>query len=211
MLNKLVTIFILALTVCACNLIPQDHLKRSANNKLFDSKGFKGSKRAPLYNKKYIAQAKKNVMIKNYDEDEDEEYEDAEIDNPVQDNIEMYKAMIQQDLSNERHGNKSAKPIEKNKHIYPSLIESKDKSEINAQSMDAQQIQQELEKIKLILQETKQEMAKSKCPAARQKENDEYNSATKENKTHQQKINNPRKAPESPNTIPDYEEAVKSL
>ena len=59
MFKKVIIFTILTSFLSACVTGPEGYLKRSANNKLFDRKGFKGSKRAPLYNKKYIAQAKK--------------------------------------------------------------------------------------------------------------------------------------------------------
>lgn len=59
MLKKVLIFTILISFLSACVTGPDDYMKRSANNKIFDRKGFKGGKRAPLYNKKYIAQAKK--------------------------------------------------------------------------------------------------------------------------------------------------------
>ena len=55
MLKKIVIFSTLAMLLSACVTGPDGYLKRSANNKIIDRKGFKGGKRAPLYNKKYIS------------------------------------------------------------------------------------------------------------------------------------------------------------
>ena len=55
MLKKIVIFSTLAMLLSACVTGPGGYLKRSANNKIIDRKGFKGGKRAPLYNKKYIS------------------------------------------------------------------------------------------------------------------------------------------------------------
>ena len=66
MIKKLLLLLSAAIFVTGCSNI---ELKKSANNKLFDRKGFDGSKRKPLYNGKYIDRAKRNVVENNYEED----------------------------------------------------------------------------------------------------------------------------------------------
>ena len=65
MLRKAIVFTILTFLITGCVTGPDDYLKRSANNKVFDRKGFKGSKRQPLYNKKYIVKIFKitNIII----------------------------------------------------------------------------------------------------------------------------------------------------
>ena len=65
-----IILVIIALLISGCS---EWSLKRSASNKLIDTKGFEGSKRRPLYNKKYINRAKRNMADNNYDEDEDDD------------------------------------------------------------------------------------------------------------------------------------------
>ncbi len=84
--------------------------ERSANNKMSDLKGLKGEKRFPLYNKKYIAQAKKNIMRNNYDEDQFIDDELYENENVELQNIEMYKAMIHEESQQKRENDDNASP-----------------------------------------------------------------------------------------------------
>ena len=76
MLKKIIIFSTLAMFLSACVTGPEGYLKRSANNKIIDRKGFKGGKRAPLYNKKYISQAKKNVVTGEYEYDEFNDLDD---------------------------------------------------------------------------------------------------------------------------------------
>ena len=127
MLKKAITLTILTSILSACVTGPEGYLKRSANNKLFDMSGFQGGKRAPLYNKKYISQAKKNILTNNLDEDMDEDrdelYEDQD---QSQENIEMYKEMIDADAERKRkQKNKSSWWwSKKKKQLYPSVTVS---------------------------------------------------------------------------------------
>ncbi len=52
MLNKAVIFVLSIFLLSSCATGPKGYFKKSANNKLFDTKGAKGGKRAPLYNKK---------------------------------------------------------------------------------------------------------------------------------------------------------------
>ena len=71
MTRKLVLLLILPFILTSC--LPDENLKRSANNRLFDTKGFHGKKRRPLYNNKYIDKAKHNVARSDMDLDEFED------------------------------------------------------------------------------------------------------------------------------------------
>ncbi|MEY3197019.1 MAG: hypothetical protein RLZZ59_387, partial [Pseudomonadota bacterium] len=53
MLKNLPLWIVAILLLTGCN----SSLQRSANNKIFDTRGFDGGKRRPLYNKKYIDRA----------------------------------------------------------------------------------------------------------------------------------------------------------
>lgn len=113
----------LLLTGCAQN--PEGMLKRSANNKLFDTQGFDGGKRRPIYNKKYIATAKKNVISHNYDED-DYDYEE-EVYDPALYHRDMYAKMAKKDLKRHKFAAKKKKYEEnlndESDDEYPDLYE----------------------------------------------------------------------------------------
>lgn len=173
MLKKAITLTIVTSILSACVTGPDGYLKRSANNKLFDMHGFEGGKRSPLYNKKYISQAKKNILTNNLDEDMEEDKDDLyEDENPSQENIEMYKAMIAADIERKNKRNKKSSWWGNNKkkpQSYPSVADAKDSIDpkIHAQNLE---LKEELEQIKAMLNETKKEMASYKCPTAQEQE-----------------------------------------
>ena len=166
MLKKMIIFSTLAMFLSACVTGPEGYLKRSANNKIIDRKGFKGGKRAPLYNKKYISQAKKNVVTGEYEYDEfnDLDEDDSEEENISKDNIAMYKAMIDHDLSQDRKNKKDSK-WSKNKNSYPSLRKSSNRLNDDDEDMQNMELREELNQIKSMLNDTKREMANNRCPA----------------------------------------------
>lgn len=172
MLKKAITLTIVTSILSACVTGPEGYLKRSANNKLFDTKGFQGGKRAPLYNKKYISQAKKNILTNNLDEDMDEERDDLyEDSNPSQENIEMYKAMIDVDIERKRkEKNKSSWWWNrKKKQSYPSVADASDRIDPRTHAQNLE-LREELNQIKAMLHDAKREMASHKCPTEQEQE-----------------------------------------
>ena len=172
MLKKAITLTIITSILSACVTGPEGYLKKSANNKLFDMRGFEGGKRSPLYNKKYISQAKKNILTNNLDEDMEEDRDNLyEDEDPSQENIEMYKAMIAADIERKEKKNKknSRWNNKKKAQSYPSVVDAKDSIDpkIHAQNLE---LKEELEQIKAMLNETKKEMASYKCPTAQEQE-----------------------------------------
>ena len=170
MLKKIVIFSTLAMLLSACVTGPGGYLKRSANNKIIDRKGFKGGKRANLYNKKYISQAKKNVVTGEYEYDDFDDFDEdnSERENTSKDNIEMYKAMLDHDLAQERKNKKNSK-WGKNKNTYPSIRKSSQRLD-DDDDMHNIELREELNQIKAMLTDTKREMASNKCPAIIQKE-----------------------------------------
>jgi len=119
MLNKAVIFVLSIFLLSSCATGPEGYFKKSANNKLFDTKGAKGGKRAPLYNKKYITKAKQNVANNDY-ADEDDEYDDLlENENISQANKDMYRSILEQELESKYIGKKSK---EKQNKAYPVLV-----------------------------------------------------------------------------------------
>lgn len=167
MLKKMIIFSTLAMFLSACVTGPEGYLKRSANNKIIDRKGFKGGKRAPLYNKKYISQAKKNVVTGEYEYDEfnDLDEDNSEEENTSKDNIAMYKAMIDHDLSQDKKNKRDSK-WSKNKSSYPSLRKSSHRlSDDDDEDIQNMELREELNQIKSMLNDTKREMANNRCPA----------------------------------------------
>ena len=158
MLKKAITLTIITTMLSACTTGPGGYLKRSANNKLFDRYGFEGKKRSPLYNKKYISRAKKNILRNNIDEDLDEEDYLQEEQSPSQNNIEMYKEMIDYDMK------------KKQRRSYPSVSDAKNRIDPRVHTQNLE-LQDELNQIKAMLRDTRKEMASYRCPTEHEQEN----------------------------------------
>lgn len=165
MLNKAI-IFVLSLfLLSSCVTGPDGYFQRSANNKIFDRKGFKGSKRAPLYNKKYIAKAKQNVAINSYDEDDEDDDEMDQLlenENISKANREMYRYMLEKDIENKYLG-KGARS--RKNQAYPSLVKTSTRVDDQEQTENLE-LRAELEQIKSMLNDTKNAMANYRCPTA---------------------------------------------
>ncbi|MGI4776341.1 MAG: hypothetical protein ACRYE9_05450 [Janthinobacterium lividum] len=143
------------------------YFKKSANNKWFDSKGFQGGKRKPLYNKKYINLAKKNILEENFDDDEIDDDSTIEGSNISSINRQIYVDMIKQDAKRkERLRLKQLKAASRKKRPdngdYPDIGDAQIK--INKAQNDEQNLQQELTEIKSMLIEAKKDLTKYRCP-----------------------------------------------
>ncbi len=189
MLKKIIVFSSLAFLLSSCVTGPEGYLKKSANNKIFDSKGFKGGKRAPLYNKKYISQAKKNILTGEYEYDDDSDFDSSDIayEDNARENVEMYKAMLEHDLS---QGNKKGK--KRTDLTYPSIIHTSDKLGRNS-SPDNSDMREELNNITQLLNETKREMANTRCPAAINIENKHKENSNPTSKSNADSIEKPTK------------------
>lgn len=145
-------------------------LKKSANNKLIDNKGFHGGKRRPLYNKKYIDKAKLHVARGDFEE---EEYDDEEqyLENlpPQLKNRYMYEDMIEEDLKAERE--KRAK--KKSKYLrrlrggdnsYPDLGKEREKVRAAQDESGSHELKKELKEIKTLLDAARADLVKYRCP-----------------------------------------------
>lgn len=172
MLNKLIPLILCLFLLSSCVDGFRDYFKKSANNQWLDSRGFKGGKRRPLYNKKYISLAKRNVIDENFDDDEDieiDEDHDSETVNNSRVNRKMYMNMIKQDrerkkrLKLEQQRVLFKSKLNRSDDEYPSIIESD--SRINRSTKtNEQDVQKELAEIKIMLQEAKRDLTKYKCP-----------------------------------------------
>jgi len=165
---KKITVIILGLFLLSGCEGFRDNFKKSANNKMIDRKGFQGGKRKPLYNRKYISLAKRNIVEENFDEDEEEIDDLSEIRNPSQENRKMYMNMIRRDAER-----KERKRLEEYKssykyndadddRSYPSLAKSNKK--VKQEDLSDQKLQKELSEIKSMLNEAKKDLVKYKCP-----------------------------------------------
>lgn len=142
-----------------------NYFKKSANNKWIDAKGFEGGKRSHLYNKKYIALAKKNIMSDDIEEDEEDLPETM---SAAQRNRQMYLKMIERDAANKRKPSKRFDEYQStfnngsnDANTYPSLV---DISKLSDKDTEQSALQQELIQIKAMLSDAKKDMVKYKCP-----------------------------------------------
>lgn len=171
MLNKAIILILSTFLLSSCITGPEGYFKKSANNKLFDRKGFQGGKRAPLYNKKYIAKAKQNVA--NNDYEEEEEYDDLfENENISQANRDMYRKILEQEIESKYlgKGRKKEKIGKKEKDkVHPVLVRNSPRP-VDPIADDNSKLKDEIDQIKVMLNETKNEMANYKCPATQELE-----------------------------------------
>jgi len=175
MLSKAIIFILSAFLLSSCVTGPEGYFKKSANNKIFDRKGFKNSKRAPLYNKKYIVKAKQNVANNDYEDDEEDYDSLLENENISQANRDMYRRILEQEVESKylRKGRK-----EKINKAYPVLVRNSSRPETESND-DNLELREELDQIKAMLSETKNEMANYRCPTAQQIENTGVKSSTK--------------------------------
>ena len=218
MLNKAVIFVLSIFLLSSCATGPEGYFKKSANNKLFDTKGAKGGKRAPLYNKKYITKAKQNVANNDY-ADEDDEYDDLlENENISQANKDMYRSILEQELESKYIGKK---PKEKQNKTYPVLVRNSPRAD-DRYLEDNSALRAELDQIKTILNETKNEMANYRCPTAQELEKAQTSSRSSGKNTDNRSENSetgskqksksisPAKIPD-PSNEADTTESVKSI
>ena len=218
MLNKAVIFVLSIFLLSSCATGPEGYFKKSANNKLFDTKGAKGGKRAPLYNKKYITKAKQNVANNDY-ADEDDEYDDLlENENISQANKDMYRSILEQELESKYIGKK---PKEKQNKTYPVLVRNSPRAD-DRYLEDNSALRAELDQIKTMLNETKNEMANYRCPTAQELEKAQTSSRSSgkntdnlgnysETDNKQKTQSTPRTKNSDPSNEADTTESVKSI
>lgn len=161
MLKRLTVISLGLFLLSGCSDNVRGYFKKSANNKLIDREGFQGDKHPPLYNKKYVKIAKRNVLEENFDDDDEVSNEyDTETTNPALRNRQMYLEMIKQDANRVKKQKGSAG----NDH---SNTLSSASAKVNKENFakDEARIEKELEQIKLMLKETKKELERYSCSA----------------------------------------------
>lgn len=218
MLNKAVIFALSIFLLSSCATGPEGYFKKSANNKLFDTKGAKGGKRAPLYNKKYISKAKQNVANNDY-ADDDDEYDDLlENENISQANKDMYRTILEQELESKYIGKK---PKEKQNKAYPVLVRNSPRAD-DRYLDDNSALRAELDQIKTMLNETKNEMANYRCPTAQELEkaqtssrasgkNTDNRSENSETGSKQKSKSTPHTKSSDPSNDPLVTEAVKAI
>ena len=160
--------FLVVLASCAQN--PDKALKRSANGRLLDVNGFDGGKRRPVYNKKYIAKAKKNVVEKEFDNDDlDDEFD--EIYNPSVYHRQMYEKMVKRDRD-------AQGKVRKKKRRYAQQLSKSQPMDLREADMrlkdiprrDISAIEQEMQAMRQLLEETKSELLQQQEIARKAKE-----------------------------------------
>ena len=198
--KEAVAIIFSLLLLSGCTDTFRGYFKRSANNKLFDSKGFEGGKRKPLYNRKYISLAKKNIVEENFDDDTEIGLDDEEQIDPSIRNRQMYKDMVKREAARKKRQRFEAykspyNTIDDQDGTYPSF--SKASKRVQEQNNNDQTVQRELEQIKAMLNEAKKDLAKYKCPmqppAEEQKPQSSKNSSSV-NSSEEKKVVAPKKS-----------------
>lgn len=167
MLKKIIILFLGVFVLSGCTDSVRGYFQKSANNRLVDSKGFKGGKRKPLYNNKYISLAKKNIVEDNLDdpEDDDDDYDNplrGEQIDPVKRNREIYLKMIKRDMAKAESGEDSEDDISLSKANKKVRKDNTDKE---------RKMQEEIDQIKAMLRETKRDISKYTCPNATANQN----------------------------------------
>jgi len=156
---KFLTIISVLCILTSCNSI-DGYVKRSANDQTFDSKGFNAKKRSPMYNKKYIRRAERNVEEQNFDQEHkvssNDYYEPGELRSYHQSNRKMYNDMMQM--------NRSKRVIENQKYHYKN--NSSNLRDFNQDKKDTSvenSLKNEIKSMKKILEQTQKTIATYKC------------------------------------------------
>lgn len=194
---NIILLILISLNITSCADGIKNYLKRSANNKIIDSQGFQGAKRRPLYNKKHISIAKKNIREENFDADDDEDtsYENF--------NRQVYEEMIKQD----QHKKKSKigqyqssydKKYRTQDNTYPKLSNANKRMDKSKNNVNQDNVQDELKAIKMMLDETRKELSTYKCPNSfdnkgshdNTSKNDDFNNSRSSNNAPHNELNN---------------------
>lgn len=164
-------LIITTITLSGCSNPFQTYFKHSANQKLIDAKGFKGKKRMPMYNKKYITKAQNNVTTSGSSNTEEEHeqtnpyYDQDELRSYYQANRKMYEDMLE---------------MNNNKKYWSKPLNTKSKSEVSLSEMEKdvqkgeenKQIKSELAEIKKMLKKTMDDLSNVKSKEQAQKQSD---------------------------------------
>lgn len=168
---KLTLLIITTLTLSGCSNPFQTYFKHSANQKLIDSKGFKGKKRMPMYNKKYITKAQNNVTTSTPTNQEDDSdhvnpyYDQDELRNYYQTNRKMYEDMLEMN-NNKKYWSKPLNIKPKSEVSLSEVEQDSKKTEEN------KQIKSELAEIKKMLKKTMDDLSNVKNKEQSQKQTD---------------------------------------
>ena len=151
--------------------------------------------------------------------DEDDEYDDLlENENISQANKDMYRSILEQELESKYIGKK---PKEKQNKTYPVLVRNSPRAD-DRYLEDNSALRAELDQIKTMLNETKNEMANYRCPTAQELEKAQTSSRSSGKNTDNRSENSetgskqksksisPAKIPD-PSNEADTTESVKSI
>jgi hypothetical protein len=158
---RIIFLTLISLLFTSCVSDPDGYLKRSGNRKLVSGKNLYSKKRMPIQNKQYIKKAKRNIVENNYDDD----YEDDDYDqDPRLTNRRLYMQMVAQEQEKKRQNYRRDQDLrdleleEREKQANQKIIHS------NQESHKAQkELQIELQNIKSILTETREQMSSMTC------------------------------------------------
>ncbi len=158
MLKKIIITVLGSLLVSSCIDGFRGYLQKFTNNKIIDIKYFDSEKRSPFYNKKHISTAKKNTMEKNFNDNDENLFSEADTEtiNPTLRHHQMYHKTIEQDMEHRKK--------QKLNQNYPSLNLANDKVKKQNNSKENSKLYKELKQIKSMLYETKKDLERYSCP-----------------------------------------------
>jgi hypothetical protein len=188
---KTILFVLISLLFSSCVSDPDGYLKRSGNRKLVSNKNLYSKKKMPIQNKQYIKKAKRNIVENNYDDDYEEDDYDQDQD-PRLVNRSLYMQMVAQEKARKNqnyrrdHELRELELEEREKQANQKLIHSNQQAQ--------KELKAELQNIKAVLNETKEQIASMTCagknknlsteiPSSKQNNENKNISLIKENKT----------------------------
>lgn len=202
---KTILFVLISLLFTSCVSDPDGYLKRSGNRKLVSNKNLYSKKKMPIQNRQYIKKAKRNIIENNYDDDYEEDDYDQD---PRLVNRRLYMQMVAQEQAKRKQNYKRDQELreleleEREKQANQKLIHSNQEAQ--------KELKAELQNIRAVLNETKEQMASLTCSGKNKNLIHEIHSS-KENK--QDKNITPIKENKTPSIIPpstSIEEEKKS-
>jgi hypothetical protein len=151
---------LVSILLTSCIYDPDGYIKRAGNKRVSASNPY-AKKRMPIQNKKYIQKAKRNIIQNDYDDD----YEDDEYDqDPRLINRRLYMQMVAQEQAKKKQNYRRDNDLreleleEREKQATQKIVNANQE----AQKLK-KELQVELDNIKSVLNETKEQMASMKC------------------------------------------------
>ena len=182
----------------SCGTLGLQDLKKSSADKYFDARGFDRSKRKPLYNKKYISKARSNIIANDY---EYEDNIDPENRSPSSKHIQMYRDMVY-GRGSRNYRSKGDRGDEYYDQDQIDVPEARRRFEQSSPLQeDKKALQNEIQEIKSLLEETRDHFAKAKCPISSSTNMQNLNTQDFFKQTSESSVNTSKDTPSKPKEI----------